>query len=238
MLRALISRKNTSRDLRRLSRMRTWQRSFTVEIRQAQVEDASEIARINARCWRAAYTDIMRPDLLDKLVAEQGQVDRWQAIIRTTHMLRFTYVVADDQRRLVGCATCGPERLKNPDYTGELYSLYLLPEYQRQGLGRALIGQAAARLLQEGMGSMLVWVLTDNHAARRFYERLDGQWLQEGNFEAGGESLSAVAYGWKEVRPLIQDAFAEENDKHSSLSVWQQRWRNAVSAFRRNKTSQ
>jgi len=49
---------------------------------------------------------------------------------------------------------------------------------------------------------MLVWVLVDNHPARRFYEALGGQELRTQPIEIGGVTLEEVAYGWQDIRGL------------------------------------
>ncbi|MCB0082289.1 MAG: GNAT family N-acetyltransferase, partial [Caldilineaceae bacterium] len=43
----------------------------------------------------------------------------------------------------------------------ELHALYVLPEYQGQGIGHRLLTAAGA--------VSALWVLKENHAARRFY---------------------------------------------------------------------
>ena len=55
------------------------------------------------------------------------------------------------------------------------------------------------------MNSMLLWVFTENHHARRFYESLGGIVVAEDGFEIGGAWLSEVAYGWKDLDALVVD---------------------------------
>jgi hypothetical protein len=49
---------------------------------------------------------------------------------------------------------------------------------------------------------MLVWVLTNNTQARRFYEVLGGHYVREQNITIGGVDLTEVAYGWKDITGL------------------------------------
>ena len=50
---------------------------------------------------------------------------------------------------------------------------------------------------------MVVWVLAENRPARRFYEALGGEYIQEGQFTIGGVALPEVAYGWKDLASLV-----------------------------------
>ena len=85
----------------------------------------------------------------------------------------------------------------------ELYALYVHPDYFRRGIGTQLAQTVARRLVQDGMPSMLVWVLAQN-PARKFYESLGGQYLYDKTVTIGGAELIEVAYGWQDIHALAQ----------------------------------
>ena len=93
----------------------------------------------------------------------------------------------------------GPERTNHPRYAGEVYILYLLPAYHRQGIGRLLTQAVVAWLIQSGMPSFLIRVLKANTSARGFYEVLGGQLVLEEQIEEDGAVLDQVAYGWTDA---------------------------------------
>ncbi len=99
----------------------------------------------------------------------------------------------------------GPERSNHPLYTGEIYVLYLLSAYQRQGIGRQLTISVVERLVEQEMDSLLIRVLKTNAPARRFYEALGGQLVPEveEEFEERGAVLVRVGYGWRDVSELL-----------------------------------
>ena len=100
---------------------------------------------------------------------------RWEQILTADRPAESNFVAETVAGDVVGFAGGGPEREGNPTYRGELYGMYLLEAYQRKGLGRRLVSAVAHRLLADRFGSMLVWVLKDNHPACRFYESLGGE---------------------------------------------------------------
>ena len=75
--------------------------------------------------------------------------------------------------QVIGFASCGPERDGNPTYRGEMYAIYVLQAYQRDGVGHMLARAVAEQLQHDGYTSMLVWVLAGNKYSR-FYERMGG----------------------------------------------------------------
>ena len=87
-------------------------------------------------------------------------------------------------------------------YPGELYAVYLLEEYQRQGIGQRLVGELCAWLLTQGLTSMYTWALEDN-PYRRFYETLDGIEFMRQTMTIHGHDLVEVAYGWDDITPLV-----------------------------------
>jgi ribosomal protein S18 acetylase RimI-like enzyme len=67
-----------------------------------------------------------------------------------------------------------PERMIVPALAGYPAHLHidLLPEYQRKGLGRALIGTFLSALHRAGVPAVHLGMVTENVAARAFYDRV------------------------------------------------------------------
>ena len=114
--------------------------------------------------------------------------------------------VAETDGQVVGWAVGGPNREPglDPDYAGELLVIYLLPGYQRRGIGHKLTVATALWVLGEGLESMIVWVLCENHPARRFYEALGGQYVRERQVQIGGFWLPEVSYGLRDLGSLLE----------------------------------
>ena len=104
---------------------------------------------------------------------------------------------------IVGFAVSGPESEDSSEFAGEIYAIYILAEFQRQGMGRCLFKTSCVGLLEAGIGSMLLWVLEDNHSARLFYESLGGEVIRSKKISIGGVELVEVAYGWKDIARLV-----------------------------------
>ena len=172
---------------------------FTV--RHAEIDDAPDIARVRAESWRAAYRGIVPDAYLDAIdVSEWAERQRRNMEGQPHELMAF---VAETGGRVVGWAVAGPNRHPSLDYAGELYAIYLLPQYQRRGIGTALTMTTARWLVSQGMDSMILWVLEDNHPSRRFYEALGGQLCGAKQTQIGGVWLPEVAYGWTDLAGLI-----------------------------------
>ncbi len=172
----------------------------SIQIRRAVAGDASGIARVRVVSWRATYQGLVTQEVLDGLSVEQAS--SWiEATIRSHSPGSCNLVARDRAGQIVGFALGGPERTGDPEYSGELYALYLLPEYLRIGIGSRLLLNMADELLQQGMDSMLIWVLAKN-PARKFYEAMGGVYIRQQQIMIGHQSLIEAAYGWLDLEAL------------------------------------
>jgi ribosomal protein S18 acetylase RimI-like enzyme len=176
-----------------------------VQIRPARPDEAARIAAVHDACWRATYRDMM-PAAITARFTIARRTALWERMLSAPPERRCAYIAEDEDAGIVGCAWGGREESGDPVYQGELAGIYLLPAYQHRGLGRALIRTVAACLQGRGYASLLLWALTDNARARRFYEHLGGTLLRERDAAMDGGTISEVAYGWADIRALIDAA--------------------------------
>ncbi|MDQ6660416.1 MAG: GNAT family N-acetyltransferase, partial [Chloroflexota bacterium] len=108
---------------------------------------------------------------------------------------------------IVGFVGGGKIRIDNPEndlrYESELYAIYLLNEAQGHGIGRRLMLTLVEKLVEASMNSMLLWVFAKN-PARHFYESMGGQKIKESQFELNGAQVDEVAYGWNNIKTLLE----------------------------------
>ena len=89
---------------------------------------------------------------------------------------------------MVGICTYGPARGENfLKDAGEIYTLYIEPEYQRNGDGRRMVHEAIRKLRREEYNGVVVWIGETNIAALAFYDALG--FRNDGTYRyANGES--------------------------------------------------
>ena len=79
---------------------------------------------------------------------------------------------------------------------GEIYEIYLRPEYQGIGLGRQLFGEAKLLLKSLGCKGLIVWGLEDSDHAYRFFRSSGGRDIAEGMENFGEKDLKKVGFVW------------------------------------------
>src|SRR5260370_40375968 len=162
-----------------------------IEVRRAKPSDAADIASTHDDAWRAAYRGVIRGPELDKLINRRGP-DWWESAIRKGS--RIAILVFGEH--VAGYANYGRNRARSLYYDGEIYELYLRPEFQGLGFGHKLFTSVRRDLTQSGLQSMVVWALSDNGPALAFYRSLGGKAVARSSERVGTRHLGRVAFAW------------------------------------------
>ncbi len=173
-------------------------RISAIEIRHADFDDAAGIARVQIDTWRAAYRRIMAPRLLDDM-SDVRIAAFWAQVIAEARGSSFCFVASAGER-VVGFASGGPRQHSSDTSRGEVYALYVLPEFQGRGVGRRLVVTSFERMLELGMAEGRIWTLRENAPARAFYARIGGTLTDNGFNDIGGIRYPEVAYDWPDLR--------------------------------------
>ena len=163
-----------------------------IEIRRAKPSDASDVAVAHDEAWHAAYQGIIPGTELTKLVNRRGP-EWWHSAIRKGSriaLMQFGDTIA-------GYANYGRNRARSLYYDGEIYELYLKPEFQGLGFGRRLFTAARRDLAQSGLKSLVIWALSDNDPAVEFYRALGGRAVARSSERFGTKVLDKVAFAWQ-----------------------------------------
>ena len=165
--------------------------SITAETRRATIEDAHSISSIHMDSWKNAYAGMVPYSALARMINRRG-VDWWQKAIRRSTII-LVLEVGDE---IAGYATLGPNRVNTLPFEGEVYEIYLRPEYQGIGLGAKLFADAKRELSHRGYKGLVVWSLTDNDPALSFYRNAGGRPVATGSEHFDEKRLEKTAFAW------------------------------------------
>lgn len=166
--------------------------TLVIEIRRAQAADAPAIAAVHDAAWRAAYRGLIPGVELERMVERRGP-RWWQTAIRRGSRLSVL-LVGDD---LAGYVNFGGNRAKALPYGGEIYEIYLHPQYQGLGFGQRLFSAARRDLALARLEGLVVWALAENENAVGFYKALGGQPAASSTERFGTKTLDKIAFAWQ-----------------------------------------
>jgi ribosomal protein S18 acetylase RimI-like enzyme len=165
--------------------------TLTIDIRRAEATDAEAIAAVHLEAWRGAYCGIIPHRALNVMISRRGP-GWWANAVRRA----ATILVIDVGGTIAGYATLGRNRSRDLTQEGEIYELYIKPEYQGLGLGSRLFRAARQRLKAHGFRGLVVWALEENENALAFYEGAGGRDIAEGVEVFDHKALRKVAFIW------------------------------------------
>ena len=153
-------------------------------IRPAILQDAQTIAEIHAASRQ-----------------NRQQKGEWQSWLQETEA-----VIAGLDGRDIGFCAYGRVRTRLagdrgpiPRFAGEIYALYVHPDYWRQGIGRALLRAGFDGLRQGGMPSALLWVQAKNDPAIALYLSEGGEKCGKRMIEIEGKTVKETAIGFRQL---------------------------------------
>jgi ribosomal protein S18 acetylase RimI-like enzyme len=177
-------------------------------IRPAVLADFRAIASVHVACWQETYGDLLPKAMLDRQSVASRE-EQWRRTLERDPRLSEVFV-AESDGAVVGFSASGADRAAGLGKDSEVYAIYVLRAQQRRGLGHALFQAAAMPMRDRGFRSIALWVLRENHPARRFYERIGGTIVAERAMSEAGASLVEIGYGWDDL-----DALATIHERRS-----------------------
>ncbi|HEY3693115.1 MAG TPA: GNAT family N-acetyltransferase [Pseudonocardiaceae bacterium] len=168
-------------------------------VRAATSEDVSTLAALHVATWRAAYSELLPPGVLDELDAPHLR-EVWADAIEGG----ATVLIATEGDDPVGFVVAGPAPEEDvaaadgalpPDAgrTVLVSSLLVEPRWGRRGHGGRLLAAAAAALRDAGATRGIAWVPAEDPASLSFYRRAG--WHPDSTvrtLDAGGRLLREI----------------------------------------------
>jgi ribosomal protein S18 acetylase RimI-like enzyme len=140
-----------------------------VIVRKAISEDAQQIAEVHVLTWQCAYKGQI-PDSYLKSLSIEKRTEGWSKQLKYSKKGIHTLVVEVDGK-VVGWCTAGIGRDEDFDpEIGELYAIYIHPNFIGKGLGSKLMESALNQLRKDGYKKATLWVLNTNEKTRKWYE--------------------------------------------------------------------
>ncbi|HEX6221443.1 MAG TPA: GNAT family N-acetyltransferase [Acidimicrobiia bacterium] len=131
------------------------------DTRWAVPDDAEALADVHITAWQKAYERIFPPEFLAGLDRDR-RAKWWRDQLEGGARVPVAGTPA------VGFCFAGDA---DDEGWGEIYAIYVHPDRWGDGLGYRLLQAGMSQLHDLGHERALLWVLRDNHRARRFYER-------------------------------------------------------------------
>ncbi len=163
-----------------------------IQIRQAKISDAKEIALVHLKAWQESYHGIIDQSYLDSIDFEERLSLRKSILLNPDELSIHLVAIVDN--KLVGFCSAGHCPDFSDEARGEIYAIYLLEAYKNLGIGGLFMQKVSDLLTQTGLIPYKAWVLKDNQKARHFYEKYGGQLTDEKSEKIGQHTYKEICY--------------------------------------------
>ena len=133
--------------------------SALIKVRSAKASDSDALNRVFRDAWRQAYTGIIPPMHLERMIRRRD-VRWWRNAIKTESNL----LVLEVAGVIAGYASCGAARCGKVA-CGEIYEIYVAPLYQGAGLGVFREGCVAPSATENAAQGAWIPRCGDGHSA-------------------------------------------------------------------------
>jgi ribosomal protein S18 acetylase RimI-like enzyme len=165
--------------------------------RKVKNYELKQIAVLHAKSWQVAYKGILSDAFLENDVLP-NRLHVWTERFAKRERNRVIYVAVDKQIVKGFVCVYGNDDAK---WGALIDNLHVLPELKGQGIGQRLMKKAAKWVSEKYPNpNFYLWVYEDNHAARRFYEKMGGEHVETQMHDNPDNSSSNVLrYTWREL---------------------------------------
>lgn len=165
-------------------------------IREANLEDAKDIANIKISAWQSAYKGIIshyylvNMDILNEEEKVKSIINNEDEKIKG----KYYVYIADNALKTLGY--CNIERDFNKEYNTDatLHMLYVNPDYTNMGIGTQIFEYLKKELKEEGCNSILTTCFENNSNTRKFYEKNGGSIVGEQREKVGNQIINQIIY--------------------------------------------
>lgn len=142
---------------------------MSVNYRIASADDADALAELGARTFTHTFGHLYQPDDLEMFLQNHSP-ENWDKELNDP---AFEVRVAERDGALVGYVKLGPPHLpfEPRGEAAELRQLYVVEDMKGQGVADELICWVIDRARNKRADYLYLSVFTENHRARRFYEK-------------------------------------------------------------------
>lgn len=161
---------------------------MTIAYRDGDSADAPALSALGTQSFVDTFGHLYQPDDLAAFL-EYHSPAAWAADLANP-ALAIRVAEVEGEGEMIGYAKLGPLKLpvESRGAAAELHAFYVLAPWHGHGIAQRLSDWVLAKARERGAGELFLSVFTDNHRARRFYEKLGFEVIGSHKFMVGNQA--------------------------------------------------
>ncbi len=176
-------------------------------LRNANINDIEGLALASTNCLNEIYNNVLSEDALEGFTVTKA-IKKWrnEFVDQTGDADKAILLIENESSNIVGYSVCGLAKAASKNFLGdsEIFSLYVEPDHQGYGLGKALMLANARWLISRGLFCGGIWVSESNELGRRFCEDLGAREDGVRVKSIAGQSINMIGFTWDDLSNVAQ----------------------------------
>jgi GNAT superfamily N-acetyltransferase len=179
------------------------------DLRPVMPEDAQACAEFHARVYPQVHRDHLSKSLLERSASVDFWLPHWKTVAHANFMIGgFNASVAVAGSEIIGFVTSGRNLMGlAPELKAHLIGLYVCPERQGIGVGKALLLGAMLHCEKKVSNVLGFQVLSCDPKARAFYTSFGAQKLGSGLSDLGPDAQPVDFFAFNNLRQTLRYQF-------------------------------
>jgi ribosomal protein S18 acetylase RimI-like enzyme len=173
-----------------------------ISIRDATIEDCNEIGLITVSASHSAFIGVVPEKLLDFTWAPEASAENWRKSFGENTDRGQRFLVAEQGTELLGFVWSKPWA-DTSGFDACIQALYVLPTFQKLGVGRRLVNSAVTELIKAGNRKLEIGCVAENPSCG-FYRRLGGKEVARRPVRVDRYDTEEIVFGWHDMSSLLE----------------------------------
>lgn len=160
--------------------------------RRVRVDDLPKVAKTFILSTKHSFQEILPQAYLNGLSVEKEAREFWRAFLKGGSQI---FVVENANSEIVGYVEFEKMPEESP-FDAKINSFYIIPEYQRKGIGSKLFAFVLNEITSQN-GKSIVLQALDASPYNGFYDKQSGKIVGFSSVDIGGEKFKTLVYFWE-----------------------------------------
>ncbi len=170
-------------------------------IRVALIEDCVRLGLITVSASHSVFIGAIPEESLDFSWTPEQSAAGWRDSFAASTDRGQAFRVLEQDAKVVGFAWSAPWA-DTSGYDASVLGLYVLPTWQRKGVGRLLLADAASIQARNGAQSIEIGCVKENPSCG-FYRRCGGVEIGRRPARVDAYQTEEILFGWADISALI-----------------------------------
>ena len=173
-----------------------------IKIRDAIIEDCDGIGLVTVSASHSVFIGAIAEELIDFSWTPEISAANWRKSLSENTNRGQRFLVAEEDHRILGFVWTKPWAATT-GFEACIQGLYVLPTFQRHGIGRQLIAYAAAELMQLNLKKLEIACVVENPSCD-FYRHIGGVEIGRRPVKVDRYDTEEIIFGWQDISILSQ----------------------------------